>query len=267
MGGLFSALGSLWAWIGYVFDPLCGPAGLFTWFGQSTILACGDTGWGDEIAVGLKTTVAVALLTLPVGLIIGFLVALGQQSEEKSVRLAAGIYTTIFRGLPELLTLFIIYYGMQILIQSALASFGYDERIEINAFVAGMIALAVVFSAYCSEVLLSAFRAIPKGQYEAGDALGFHRGRTLRLIILPQLVRIALPGLTNLWMILLKDTSYVSIIGLADILRQTAVAVRVTKQAFFFYLLACIIYLVLAVISSYGLSYIERWAKRSEVRR
>ncbi|MET3855015.1 MULTISPECIES: ABC transporter permease [unclassified Rhizobium] len=267
MGGLFSALGSLWAWIGYVFDPLCGPAGLFTWFGQSTILACGDTGWGDEIAVGLKTTVAVALLTLPVGLVIGFLVALGQQSEEKSVRLAAGIYTTIFRGLPELLTLFIIYYGMQILIQSALASFGYDERIEINAFVAGMIALAVVFSAYCSEVLLSAFRAIPKGQYEAGDALGFHRGRTLRLIILPQLVRIALPGLTNLWMILLKDTSYVSIIGLADILRQTAVAVRVTKQAFFFYLLACIIYLVLAVISSYGLSYIERWAKRSEVRR
>jgi polar amino acid transport system permease protein len=267
MGGLFSALGSFWAWIGYVFDPLCGPAGLFTWFGQSTILACGDTGWGDEIAVGLKTTVAVALLTLPVGLVIGFLVALGQQSEEKSVRLAAGIYTTIFRGLPELLTLFIIYYGMQILIQSVLASFGYDERIEINAFVAGMIALSVVFSAYCSEVLLSAFRAIPKGQYEAGDALGFHRGRTLRLIVLPQLIRIALPGMTNLWMILLKDTSYVSIIGLADILRQTAVAVRVTKQAFFFYLLACIIYLVLAVISSYGLSYIERWAKRSEVRR
>jgi polar amino acid transport system permease protein len=267
MGGLFSALGSLWAWIGYVFDPLCGPAGLFTWFGQSTILACGDTGWGDEIAVGLKTTVAVALLTLPVGLVIGFLVALGQQSEEKSVRLAAGIYTTIFRGLPELLTLFIIYYGMQILIQSVLASFGYDERIEINAFVAGMIALSVVVSAYCSEVLLSAFRAIPKGQYEAGDALGFHRGRTLRLIVLPQLIRIALPGMTNLWMILLKDTSYVSIIGLADILRQTAVAVRVTKQAFFFYLLACIIYLVLAVISSYGLSYIERWAKRSEVRR
>ncbi|MFP3547087.1 ABC transporter permease [Rhizobium sp. SIMBA_035] len=267
MGGLFSALGSLWAWIGYVFDPLCGPAGLFTWFGQSTILACGDTGWGDEIAVGLKTTVAVALLTLPVGLVIGFLVALGQQSEEKSVRLAAGIYTTIFRGLPELLTLFIIYYGMQILIQSVLASFGYDERIEINAFVAGMIALSVVFSAYCSEVLLSAFRAIPKGQYEAGDALGFHRGRTLRLIVLPQLIRIALPGMTNLWMILLKDTSYVSIIGLADILRQTAVAVRVTKEAFFFYLLACIIYLVLAVISSYGLSYIERWAKRSEVRR
>ncbi|NLS05070.1 ABC transporter permease [Rhizobium sp. P32RR-XVIII] len=267
MSGLFSALGSFWAWIGYIVDPLCGPAGVFTWFGQSTILACGDTGWGDEIALGLKTTVSVALLTLPVGLVIGFLVALGQQSEERSVRLAAGIYTTIFRGLPELLTLFIIYYGMQILIQSILAYVGYEERIEINAFVAGMIALSVVFSAYCSEVLLSAFRAIPRGQYEAGYALGLHQGRTLRLIVLPQLIRIALPGLTNLWMILLKDTSYVSIIGLADILRQTGVAVRVTKEAFFFYIIACGLYLALAIISSVGLSYIERWAKRSEVRR
>ncbi len=267
MGGLFSALGSLWAAIGYVFDPLCGPVGLFTWFGSSTILACGDTGWGDEIAAGLKVTVAVALVTLPIGLLIGFVVALGQQSEEKSVRLAAGIYTTIFRGLPELLTLFIIYYGMQILIQAVLAYAGYDGRIEINAFIAGVIALSVVFSAYCSEVLLSAFRAIPKGQYEAGDALGFHRGRTLMLIVLPQLVRIALPGLVNLWMILLKDTSYVSIIGLADILRQTGVAVKVTKQAFLFYIVACALYLGLAIISSFGLRYIERWAKRSEVRR
>ena len=268
MGGFFSALGSFWAWIGFVFDPLCGPAGIFTWLGQSTILACGSDGWGDEIALGLKTTVSVALLTLPVGLVIGFLVALGQQSEEKSLRLAAGIYTTIFRGLPELLTLFIIYYGMQMLIQSLLTFVGYDgPPVEINAFLAGVIALSVVFSAYCSEVLLSAFRAIPKGQYEAGDSLGLHHGRTLRLIILPQLVRIALPGLTNLWMVLLKDTSYVSIISLADILRQTSVAVRVTKEPFFFYGLACCLYLVLAILSSFLLVYVERWAKRSEIRR
>lgn len=157
---------------------------------------------------------------------------------------------------------------MQMLIQSLLTFVGYDgPPIEINAFLAGVIALSVVFSAYCSEVLLSAFHAIPKGQYEAGDALGLHRGRTLRLIILPQLVRIALPGLTNLWMVLLKDTSYVSIISLADILRQTSVAVRVTKEPFFFYGVACCLYLVLAILSSFLLVYVERWAKRSEVRR
>ena len=268
MGGLFSALGSFWSALVHILDPLCGPVGIFTWLGQSTILACSDTGWGDEIALGLQVTVSVAIVTLPIGLAIGFLVALGQQSEEKSLRLAAGIYTTIFRGLPELLTLFIIYYGMQMLIQSMLTFVGYDgPPVEINAFFAGVIALSVVFSAYCSEVLLSAFRAIPKGQYEAGDSLGLHRGRTLRLVILPQLVRIALPGLTNLWMVLLKDTSYVSIISLADVLRQTSVAVRVTKEPFFFYGLACCLYLVLAILSSFLLVYVERWAKRSEISR
>jgi polar amino acid transport system permease protein len=267
MSGLFSALGSFWDWLSTILDPMCGPGGIFTLFGSNTILACGDTGWGDEIALGLKVTIVVAVATLPVGLVIGFIIALGQQSAEKSVRLAAGIYTTIFRGLPELLTLFIVYYGMQILIQSALSAIGYQGRVEINAFVAGMLALSVVFSAYCAEVLLSAFRAIPKGQYEAGDSLGLHRTGTMRLIVLPQLIRIALPGLGNLWMNLLKDTSYVSIIGLSDILRQTGVAVRVTKDAFFFYTLACILYLLLAVISSIGLGFIDRWTKRAEVRR
>jgi polar amino acid transport system permease protein len=195
------------------------------------------------------------------------MIALAAQSSEKSLRIAAGIYTTIFRGLPELLTLFIVYYGIQMLLQSVAGSLGFSGPIEINAFVAGMIALAVVFSSYSSEVLLSAFKAIPKGQYEAGDSLGLRRSRTMLLIVLPQLVRIALPGMTNLWMILLKDTSYVSIIGLTDILRQTGVAARVSKEAFFFYGLACLLFLVLAMLSSIGLGYIDRWSRKSEAKR
>ncbi|MBD8662919.1 ABC transporter permease [Rhizobium sp. CFBP 8752] len=257
-------------WLSALFDtldPFCGPAGIFTWLGQGSLIACGDAGWGDEIAFGVKVTITLALATLPVGLVIGFLIALAAQSEERLLRLAAGIYTTIFRGLPELLTLFIVYYGAQILLQTVLSTFGYDGRVEINAFVAGMVALAVVFSSYSSEVLLSAFRAIPRGQYEAGDALGLRRWRTMFLIVLPQLIRIALPGLTNLWLILLKDTSYVSVIGLADIIRQTGIAARVSREAFFFYTIACLLYLALAMISSFGLGFIERWAKRSGVSR
>jgi polar amino acid transport system permease protein len=257
-------------WLSALFnslDPFCGPAGIFTWLGGTSLVACGDAGWGDEIAFGVKVTVTLALATLPVGLLLGFLIALAAQSEERLLRLAAGIYTTIFRGLPELLTLFIVYYGAQLLVQSVLAWLGYEGRVEINAFVAGLVALAVVFSSYSSEVLLSAFRAIPRGQYEAGDALGLRRGRTMVLIILPQLIRIALPGLTNLWLILLKDTSYVSVIGLADIVRQTGIAARVSKEAFFFYFIACLLYLLLAMLSSFGLGFVERWAKRSEVRR
>lgn len=256
MSGSLSALLS-------AIDPLCGPAGLFTLAGADTLVACGDAGWGDEIAFGVKTTITLALATLPVGLALGFIIALAAQSSDRFLRLAAGIYTTIFRGLPELLTLFIVYYGLQILIQSFFEWIGYDGRIEINAFLAGLVALAVVFSSYASEVLLSAFRAIPHGQYEAGDALGLHRSRTMRLVILPQLIRIALPGLTNLWLILLKDTSYVSVIGLADILRQTGIAARVSKEAFFFFLIACLLYLALAMISSIGLGFVERRAKRS----
>lgn len=266
MSGIASAYDSLLSFFGML-DPLCGPIGLFTLFGEGTLVSCGASGWGDEIAFGVGVTITLALATLPLGLFIGFLIALAAQSKEKSLRLAAGIYTTIFRGLPELLTLFIVYYGMQIAIQSVLGLFGADSRVEINAFVAGMIALAVVNSAFSGEVLLSAFRAIPKGQYEAGAALGLGRAQTMVLIILPQLVRIALPGLVNLWMILLKDTSYVSIIGLSDIIRQTGVAARVSKEAFFFYAIACLLYLTLAILSSIALRYIDRWSRRSETPR
>lgn len=97
--------------------------------------------------------------------------------------------------------------------------------------------------------------------------LVFSRGRTMVLIIIPQLVRIALPGMTNLWVILLKDTSYVSIIGLADIIRQTGIAARVSKEAFFFYSIACLLYLILALLSSIGIGFIDRWSRKSEVSR
>ena len=232
------------------------------------LLGFGPTGWGDEILAGVGVTIALALATLPVGLTIGFFVALGKQSEEKTIRLAANIYTTIFRGLPELLTLFIVFYGAQIGIQSVYAWIvGSEAVIEVNAFVSGMIALGVVFSSYASEVFLSAFRAIPKGQYEGGWSIGLSGWHTMRLIILPQLIKIALPGLANLWLILLKDTALVSAVGLADILRQTGIAARVTKHAFLFFGTACMVYLILAIISSYFINLISDWASKSEAAR
>ncbi len=232
------------------------------------LLGFGPTGWGDEILSGIGVTIALALATLPVGLTIGFFVALAKQSNEPSLRLAANIYTTIFRGLPELLTLFIVFYGAQIGIQMAYASiFGSERVIEVNAFVSGMIALGVVFSSYSSEVFLSAFRAIPKGQYEGGWAIGLTSWHTMRLVVFPQLIKIALPGLANLWLILLKDTALVSAVGLADILRQTGVAARVTKHAFLFFGIATLIYLLLAIISSFFVNRISDWASKSEAAR
>lgn len=232
------------------------------------LLGFGPTGWGDEILAGVGVTIALALATLPVGLTIGFFVALAKQSNEPSLRLAANIYTTIFRGLPELLTLFIVFYGAQIGIQVAYAAiFGSERVIEVNAFVSGMIALGVVFSSYSSEVFLSAFRAIPKGQYEGGWAIGLTSWHTMRLVVFPQLIKIALPGLANLWLILLKDTALVSAVGLADILRQTGVAARVTKHAFLFFGVAALIYLLLAIVSSFFVNRISDWASKSEAAR
>ncbi len=232
-----------------------------------TLLSWGPDGWLKSIAYGVFVTVSLALATLPVGLAIGFLIALAKQSAEPSLRLAGNVYTTIFRGLPELLTLFLVFFGAQIGLQKLFQLFDPGAAIEVNAFVSGMIALGVVFSSYASEVFLSAFRAIPNGQYEGGYSIGLSKGQTMRLIVLPQLIRIALPGLANLWLILLKDTALVSAIGLTDILRQAGVAARVTKHAFLFFGFAGLIYLVLAIVSSIGIGAIERTVGSKEARR
>lgn len=229
-----------------------------------TLLSYGSEGWGDEILRGTFVTVALALVTLPFGLILGFFVAWAKDTGEPSLRRAAEIYTTIFRGLPELLTLFIVYYGVQIIFRQILSLFVENPAIEINSFVAGMFALGFVSSSYTSEAFLSAFRAIPKGQYEGGHAVGLSSFQTMRLVVLPQLIRLALPALSNLWLILLKDTAWVSVIGLADILRQAGIAARVTKHAFLFFGIACLLYLVLAILSSFALGWIDRWTQRGE---
>ena len=222
------------------------------------LISWGQQGWLDEIAYGVFITVSLALATLPLGLAIGFVVALAKQSSEPSLQLAGNIYTTIFRGLPELLTLFLVYYGVQIGIQNLVRLFDPSATIDVNSFVAGMVALGVVFSSYASEVFLSAFKAIPRGQYEGGYSIGLSGWQTMRLVVLPQLVRIALPGLANLWLILLKDTALVSAIGLSDIVRQAGIAARVTREPFLFFGLACLVYLVLAIISSAGIRAVEK---------
>ena len=228
-------------------------------------LAWGPGGWGDELAAGTLLTVSLALATLPFGLAIGLLIAIAKVSGEKSLETAANIYTTIFRGLPELLTLLIVYYGGQILLQRLVGLFT-DTHVEVNGFVAGMVALGLVFSAFSSEVFTSAFKGIPKGQPEAGQALGLTKWQTFRLITLPQLVPLSIGGLSNLWLILLKETSLVSVIALNDLLRSANLAVGFTKQPLFFYTIALLIYLLLSLISSVGLGKIETHVKRGEQR-
>lgn len=228
-----------------------------------TLFALGPDGWGDEILHGALVTIELAVATLPFGLVIGFAVALLKDAKSRWLRLVGDVFTTVFRGLPELLTLFIVYYGGQILLNRIAASlWGDGAGVQVSSFLAGMIALSLVLGAFSSEVFLGAMRSVPRGQPEAAHALGLSRWHTLRFVTGPQLWRIALPGLTNNWLVLLKDTSLVSVVALNDLMRETFVAAGVTKQPFYFYLAACLLYLIMSGISSFIAMRLEARAGR-----
>ncbi|QUX94764.1 ABC transporter permease [Marinomonas sp. CT5] len=223
-------------------------------------------GFGDQLLQGAVVTLELALSSLFVGLILGLLGASAKLSSIAVFRWIANGYTTIIRGIPELLTVLIIYFGATSVLMSIASLFGYDEYIEVGAFAAGVTALGLTFGAYATEVFRGALQSIPKGQHEAATALGMGPIRKFYRIVLPQVWRIALPGLGNLFLVLLKDTALVSVVGLEDIMRKANIAVSSTKEAFLFYLVAAFMYLALTIISMVFVSYMEKRASRGLTR-
>jgi polar amino acid transport system permease protein len=220
------------------------------------LLGFGPGGWGGALLQGAAITISIALATLPFGLALGLIVALCKRSESIVLRAFATIYTTVFRGVPELLTLYIIYFGIQILVQKIWSGF------SIPPFVAGMVALGMVLAAFSSEVWVGALNSIQKGQREAAAALGLSKPQAFRLVVFPQLIRVALPGLGNNWMVLLKETSLVSVITLPDIMFITTRANVVTKEPFLFFGAAMLIYFGFSLISAWGIGRMERRTNR-----
>ena len=227
------------------------------------LFAYGDAGWGDEILRGLAITAQLAIVTLPVGLALGFLAAFCSLSQLRTLRFFGFGYTTVMRGLPEILTLFVVYNGVGLLLNSALRWWNPDGGgTNFSPFAAGVIALGMVFGAFAGEVIRGAFNSLDRGQAEAGRAIGMSQRKIFFRIQLPQLWRFALPGLGNLWINMLKDTALVSVIAVAEKKRMTKVAVGVTKQPFTFYLVACLIYWVLCLLSEVVLARMEKRANR-----
>ncbi|KIC39021.1 ABC transporter permease [Ruegeria sp. ANG-R] len=227
------------------------------------LFSYGDAGWGDEILRGLAITVQLAIVTLPVGLFLGFLAAFASMSKLAPLRYLGFGYTTVMRGLPEILTLFVVYNGVGLLINAILHWWNPEASpTEFSPFAAGVVALGMVFGAFAGEVLRGAFQSLDQGQVEAGRAIGMTERKVFWRIRLPQLWRFALPGLGNLWINMLKDTALVSVIALDDLMRMTKVAVGVTKQPFTFYLLACMIYWAMCVLSELVLARMEKRANR-----
>lgn len=193
---------------------------------------------------GLAVTLATAICALILGLAMGTLGALGESARHSSVRYVFVTYHTIVRGVPEILVIFFVYFGSAQLLNSF-----FHNTININPFIAGSIALGLLFGAYASQTIRGAFLVIKQGQIEAAQALALSKYQTFWRIKLPQACRYALPGLGNLWLVLLKDTALVSLIGLADLMMNTQAAAVTTQKPFTFYMTAAVIYLGLTSIS------------------
>ena len=221
-------------------------------------LLFGPNGWAPLLLRGAIVTIALALASVPLGFGAGLLVALVRRSGSRLLRAGGEAYTTFFRGIPDLLALFIVYFGLQALIDRLSTALGLADKLEVSAFVAGVIALSVVASAYSSEVWLAAMNAVPQGQIEAARSLGLARRHVFALVTLPQLVRVALPGLGNIWTILLKDTSLISTLAVMDLLRAASEAAKNTRDPLLFYSAAAAAYLVMSIASTVGQAVLER---------
>ncbi|EPM50515.1 ABC transporter permease [Pseudomonas syringae] len=222
-------------------------------------------GFGPALAAGALMTVQLALSALCLGLVLGLLGVLAKTSPYKPLQWLGGTYSTLVRGIPELLWVLLIYFGT-VNGMRALGEWLGIPNLALSAFAAGVIALGLCFGAYATEVFRGAILAIPKGHREAGLALGMSRSRILFKLVLPQMWRIALPGLGNLFMILMKDTALVSVIGLEEIMRHAQIAVGFTKEAFTFYMVAAIMYLGLTVLAMIGMYFLEKRAGRGFLR-
>jgi len=225
-------------------------------------------GYGWVFLDGVQVTLAVGLASLPVALVLGLLGAWGKLSGSAVARSLAGVYTTVVRGVPELVLITLVYYGFTIVLQDlASAITGERERIDLNPFITGTIALGWIYGAFATEVFRGAFLAVDRGQIEAARAYGMNRALAFRRIILPQMWRYALPGLGNLWMVLLKATALVSVIQLPELMYMTSLGVGNTRQPFTFYFAASLIYLAITAVSLLAIRSAEKHASRGVARR
>jgi His/Glu/Gln/Arg/opine family amino acid ABC transporter permease subunit len=219
-------------------------------------------GYGPLLLDGAWLTIRVAFASVALGLVFGLIGATAKLSNSGMARGAATAYTAIVRGIPELLLLLIVFYGGSLLVQQIWQGLGGESYVEIKPFVAGTFTLAFVFGAYATEVFRGAILSVPRGQIEAAYAMGMGRFTMFHRVMLPQVWRFALPGLGNLWLVLLKDTSLISVVNLNELMYNSRAAAGATREPFTFFVAAAIIYLGFTIVSMVVLQYSERRARR-----
>ncbi|RFB81448.1 ABC transporter permease subunit [Methylovirgula sp. 4M-Z18] len=231
-----------------------------------TILA---SGWGVFLLWGVVNTLAVTVVSMLIGAVFGALVAAAKISHKPWLKWVGEIYTTIFRGEPELLIVYLFYFGgTQILtgIGRSTDAIGPSDIINMPSFIGGVLAIGLISGAYQAEVYRGAYYAILKGEIEAARAYGMSTFTLFRRIIVPQVMRFAIPGLGNVWQLTIKDSALISVTGFAELMLKANTASRSSHKFLLFYSLAGALFLVLTSISTPLFNRAERYATRSTVR-
>lgn len=196
------------------------------------------------ISTAALMTLGLAVCSLILGLILSIVFVSLETNKWAAINKPASVFIALLRGLPEILVVFLIYFGAPEVLELIVG-----EYVEFGPFGSGVVALSLIFAAYASQTLRGAIQAIPVGQWESGAALGLSRAYTFVNIVMPQVWRHALPGLSNQWLVLLKDTALVSLIGVSDLMRQTELVNTSTHEPFTWYGFAALIYLVITLVS------------------
>jgi octopine/nopaline transport system permease protein len=214
------------------------------------IFGFGEGGWGLAMLRGAGLTLLVSACGLLIGAVLGALVAWARLSRHRLAGAVGESYAALFRGLPELLVVYFVYFGTSTLLTSLANLVGYEGFVGVPSFLAGALAVGVISGSYQAEVFRAAYLAIAKGELEAAVSVGMNRWLMFRRIIAPQVMRFALPGLGNLWQVALKDSSLISVTGLTELMRVSQVGAGSTHQPFVFYLGGMALYLVMTLVST-----------------
>ena len=221
------------------------------------LLKFGDSGWGDELFFATLMTLAVAITAMLIGFLFALIFTPLKISKNKTLNFISNFYTTVMRGVPELLVIYLFFFGGTAAVMYVAKIFGYDGYIEINAFVTGAFSIGIISGAYSTEVFRGAYLSIKRGQFEASKVLGLKTNVSFFKVIFPQMLRLAIPNITNVWQITLKDTALISVTGLVEIMRQSYIAAGSTRDPLLFYSVAAVLYLFLTFFSMKILNKLE----------
>ncbi|MGE8466836.1 ABC transporter permease [Pseudomonas putida] len=215
-------------------------------------------GYGAVILDGAWLTLQLALSSMALAIVLGLIGVALRLSPVRWLAWLGDMYATVIRGIPDLVLILLIFYGGQDIINRVAPLLGYEDYIDLNPLIAGIGTLGFIFGAYLSETFRGAFLGIPKGQAEAGVAYGMSNRQVFFRIQVPQMIRLAIPGFTNNWLVLTKATALISVVGLQDMMFKAKQAADATREPFTFFLAVAAMYLVLTSVSLLALKYLEK---------